>query len=115
MKISSYIANSVLGASALSLILYAASSHAAALDVSQSTVLLVESVSPNRLSTVDVSGSMEFAHTPECLGDKTFKVNGVTVCPNDDSGCINTRRVKSSDINPLAYNPSAKDVIPTQA
>src|SRR5690554_4763580 len=94
MKISSYIANSVLGASALSLILYAASSHAAALDVSQSPLMLVDSVSPNLLFTLDDSGSMEFAYTPDGLGDKNFKVNGVTVCPNNDNGCRNTRRVK---------------------
>src|SRR5690554_2646908 len=115
MKISSYIANSVLSASTLSLLLYAAGSHAAALDVSQSPLMLVDSVAPNLLFTLDDSGSMEFAYTPDGLGDKNFKVNGVTVCPNNDNGCRNTRRVKSSDFNPLYYNPNVQYVIPKKA
>src|SRR5690554_1002240 len=115
MKISSYIANSVLGASALSLILYAASSHAAALDVSQSPLMLVDSVAPNLLFTFDDSGSMEFAYAPDGLSDKNFKVNGVTVCPNDNNGCRGTRRANSSHFNPLYYNPDVEYVIPKKA
>ena len=115
MKISSYIANSVLSASTLSLLLYAAGSHAAALDVSQSPLMLVDSVAPNLLFTLDDSGSMEFAFSPDGLGDSEFEVNGVIVCPINSNGCRNTRRAKSSDFNPLYYNPDVKYVIPKKA
>lgn len=115
MKISSYIANSVLSASTLSLLLYAAGSHAAALDVSQSPLMLVDSVAPNLLFTLDDSGSMEFAYAPDGLSDKNFKVNGVTVCPNNDNGCRDTRRAKSADFNPIYYNPDVTYVIPKKA
>src|SRR5690606_2993244 len=115
MKISSYIANSVLSASALSLILYAASSHAAALDVSQSPLMLVDSVAPNLLFTLDDSGSMEFAFSPDGLGDSEFEVNGVIVCPSNSNGCRHTRLAKSYDLNPLYVNHDVKYVIPKKA
>src|SRR5690554_5947872 len=115
MKISSYIANSVLSASTLSLLLYAAGSHAAALDVSQSPLMLVDSVAPNLLFTLDDSGSMEFAYAPDGLSDKSFEVNGVTVCPNENNGCRGTRRAKSSHFNPLYYNPDVEYVRPKKA
>lgn len=63
--------------------------------VSQDPLILVEGVAPNMLLTLDDSGSMRFAFSPDNIG-----------------GLQDTRRAKSSDFNPMYYNPDIKYEIP---
>ncbi|MHA6478312.1 pilus assembly protein [Stutzerimonas sp. KH-1] len=67
-------------------LLSAADAHAA---VSQSPLSLTVGVPPNMALTLDDSGSMRWAFAPD-------NVNGIHA----------TRRAKSSDFNPLYFNPS---------
>ena len=67
---------------------------AAALDVSQKPLVLVDSVAPNLIVTLDDSGSMLRAAVPDDLLGR------------------NDRRTKSSSYNPLYYNPQVSYVIP---
>ena len=69
MKVSNHISKTFIAASAFTLLMQASLSHAAALDISQSPLMLVDSVAPNLLFTLDDSGSMEFAYAPDGLGD----------------------------------------------
>lgn len=89
--------------------------HAAALDISQSPLMLVDSVSPNLIFTLDDSGSMEWAFAPDGLSDRNYEVNGITICPDNSNGCRNTRRAKSSDFNPIYYNPDNVYIPPKKA
>ncbi|MFV9656863.1 pilus assembly protein [Pseudomonas sp. NY15366] len=68
------------------LLLSAANSYA---DVSQTPLSLTVGVPPNMLLTLDDSGSMRWAFAPD-------NVNGIHA----------TRRAKSSDFNPLYFNPN---------
>lgn len=63
--------------------------------VSQNPLVLVEGVAPNMLLTLDDSGSMRFAFSPDTIGSDS-----------------DTKRVKSSDFNPMYYNPNIKYEIP---
>lgn len=63
--------------------------------VSQNPLVLVEGVAPNMLLTLDDSGSMRFAFSPDNIGSLQ-----------------DTRRVKSSDFNPIYYNPNIEYEIP---
>lgn len=63
--------------------------------VSQNPLVLVEGVAPNMLLTLDDSGSMRFAFSPDNIGSEQ-----------------DTRRVKSSDYNPIYYNPNIEYEIP---
>ena len=112
MKPLSLVSKTLVSASFFSLLCYSGLSHAA---VSQQPLMLVESVAPNLLFTLDDSGSMEFAYAPDGLSDSGFKVNGIEICPNVTNGCRNTRRAKSSDFNPLYYNPDMDYIIPKKA
>ncbi|WP_415845607.1 pilus assembly protein [Stutzerimonas zhaodongensis] len=62
---------------------------AAALSISQKPLMLTETVPPNMALTLDDSGSMRWAFAPDAI-------NGIHA----------TRRAKSSDFNPLYFNPS---------
>ena len=112
MKPLSLVSKTFVSASFFSLLCYSGLSHAA---VSQQPLMLVESVAPNLLFTLDDSGSMEFAYAPDGLSDSGFKVNGIEICPKVTNGCRNTRRAKSSDFNPLYYNPDMDYIIPKKA
>ncbi|QIB49637.1 pilus assembly protein [Pseudomonas sp. OIL-1] len=105
----------IFSAGISALYFYSAGPHASNLDISQSPLMLVDSVAPNLIFTLDDSGSMEFAYAPDGLSDKNFKVNGVTVCPDNSQGCRGTRRAKSSDFNPLYYNPDVNYIVPKKA
>lgn len=63
--------------------------------VSQDPLVLVEGVAPNMLLTMDDSGSMRFAFSPDTIGSDS-----------------DTKRVKSSDFNPMYYNPGISYQIP---
>lgn len=115
MKLSTWIGRTSLSAAAFTFCFQSAVANGAALDISQSPVMLVDSVAPNLLFTLDDSGSMEFSFAPDGLGSSNFKVNGVTVCPSNGNGCRNTRRAKSSDFNPLYYNPNITYIAPKKA
>jgi len=67
---------------------------AAALDVSQKPLVLVDSVAPNLIVTLDDSGSMLRAAVPDDLTGR------------------HDRRTKSSSYNPLYYNPQVSYLIP---
>lgn len=115
MNMSTNTVRTFYSAGFFALCFHAAGSHASTLDISQSPLMLVDSVAPNLIFTLDDSGSMEFAYAPDGLSDKNFKVNGVTVCPDVSNGCRSTRRAKSSDFNPIYYNPDVDYVIPKKA
>lgn len=68
--------------------------NAAALDVSQKPLILVDSVAPNLIVTLDDSGSMWRAAVPDNLGGR------------------HDRRGKSSSWNPLYYNPAITYEVP---
>lgn len=70
---------------------------AATLNVSQKPLVLNETVAPNLILTIDDSGSMRWAFVPDNI-----------------SGLSTNRRVKSSDFNPMYYNPSVTYRIPTR-
>ncbi len=94
MKTLGAARKTALSTLAFSLYLHAASSYAAALDVSQQPLMLVDSVAPNLIFTLDDSRSMWRASVP------------------DDNGPRNTVRAKSSAFNPLYYNPNVTYEIP---
>jgi len=92
MKISNYLYKTPITA-----VLFFAclqSVHASALDVSQKPLILVDSVAPNLIVTLDDSGSMWRAAVPDNLGGR------------------HDRRGKSSSWNPLYYNPAITYEIP---
>jgi len=87
---------------AFSLFLHAAgTAQAAALDVSQQPLMLVDSVTPNLIFTIDDSGSMRWAFVPDSMG-----VN--------DNAIRNTRRAKAPAFNPMYYNPEIQYLLPTR-
>lgn len=73
------------------------SASAAALNISQKPLILNETVAPNLILTLDDSGSMRWAFVPDSI-----------------SGIGATRRAKSTDFNPMYYNPSVTYRIPTR-
>lgn len=72
------------------------SSAAWAIDLADMPLFLTAPLAPNIIVTLDTSGSMDAAHTPDNL---------------DDSGKDATKRYKSSYYNPMYYNP---DVVYSQ-
>lgn len=90
----------LISGSAFALLLHAASSYAA-LDVSQQPLMLVDSVAPNLVFTLDDSGSMRWAYVPDAMG-------------NNNNPVRNTRRVKSAFYNPMYYNPEIEYLAPIQ-
>lgn len=79
--------------SVLILTAFTLSQAAHANTVAQIPLSLTEGVPPNMILSIDGSGSMRWAFSPDSMG--LF-----------DSPLRNTRRVKSSDFNPMYYNPS---------
>lgn len=71
------------------------SASAAALNISQKPLMLTETVPPNLIVTLDDSGSMREAFTPESI-----------------DGNRDTRRAKSSTFNSMYYNPAVTYQIP---
>src|SRR5690554_299941 len=92
--------NNVLGKTALNAIAFSVCFHAAnaqAFEVSQQPLMLVESVAPNLIFTLDDSMSMQHSHVPDGLSDP------------------HSRRAKSSTYNALYYNPAVTYTRPKQA
>jgi type IV pilus assembly protein PilY1 len=92
MKISNYIVKTPI--TAILFFSCLQSVHAAALDVSQKPLILVDSVAPNLIVTLDDSGSMWRAAVPDNLGGR------------------HDRRGKSAAWNPLYYDPAISYEIP---
>ncbi|MEH6389030.1 MAG: PilC/PilY family type IV pilus protein [Pseudomonas profundi] len=98
MKFSYHIGKTAINAAILGLCLQAATSHGA---VSQQPLMLVESVAPNLIFTLDSSGSMNWAFSPDSIGTKNNSIR-------------NTRRAKSSTFNPLYYNHEVTYRLPVE-
>lgn len=78
------------------------------LDIPDSPLFLTSTgVAPNIVLTLDDSGSMSRAFTPDLCGNP----NGI--CNNNPDSNLNHRYLKSSDYNPLYYNPGIAYTIPT--
>lgn len=71
------------------------STPAGAIDLADIPLFLTTPLAPNLFVTLDTSGSMEAAHTP----DSSSSLDG-------------TKRYKSSDFNPMYYNPAVKYDLP---
>lgn len=82
-------------------LLHGASAYAASLDVSQQPLMLVDSVAPNLVFTLDDSGSMRWAFVPDSMGVS-------------NSAARNTARTKSSAFNQMYYNPETTYLIPAK-
>lgn len=94
MKPLPLISKTLISAGLFSLVCYSGISQAA---VSQQPLMLVESVAPNLILTLDSSGSMRFGFAPDTMKDDR-----------------NTRRAKSSTYNPLYYNPEVEYRLPVK-
>lgn len=94
MKPAYQVTKALISASVFSLFCHAGVSHAA---ISQQPLMLVESVAPNLIFTLDSSGSMRWAFAPDSMGINNANTN--------QNNLRNSRRVKSSTFNPLYYNP----------
>lgn len=69
----------------------------ASLNISQQPLMLVDSVAPNLIFSIDDSGSMKRSHVPDSIAaDSTMR----------------TKRAKSADFNPIYYNPNTTYLIP---
>lgn len=94
MKSLSFINKTLVSAGFFSLLCFSGLNQAA---VSQQPLMLVESVAPNLIFTLDSSGSMRWGFAPDSIGIN----NG-----NSSQNAIrNSRRAKSATFNPLYYNP----------
>lgn len=103
MKPFPRIGKTLLSASIFSLVCHSGISNAA---VSQQPLMLIESVAPNLIFTLDSSGSMRWAFAPDSIGIN----NGNT----SQNNLRNSRRVKSSTFNPLYYNPEVTYRLPVK-
>lgn len=82
----------------------------AVLDIPDTPLFLTSTgLAPNIVLTLDDSGSMARAFTPDLCGNP----NGI--CDNNPDKRLDHRYVKSSDFNPLYYNPEITYAIPTDA
>jgi type IV pilus assembly protein PilY1 len=86
-----------------------APAHAAPLDISDTPLFLTTNVAPNVVLTLDDSGSMSRAFTPDLCGNP----NGI--CDNDPDNNLNPRYLKSSHYNPIYYNPKVTYTAPLDA
>ncbi|MFT6463656.1 pilus assembly protein [Halopseudomonas sp.] len=84
-----------------SLYLHGGVIHAAALDVSQQPLMLVDSVPPNLIFTMDDSGSMQWAFAPDLMGANNNAVR-------------NDRRSKSGGYNGMYYDPDIEYLGPVR-
>lgn len=69
----------------------------ASLDISQQPLMLVDSVAPNLIFSIDDSGSMKRSHVPDSISSDAI---------------MRTKRAKSSHFNPIYYNPNTAYLIP---
>lgn len=74
-------------------------SQATLLSISQTPLVLSDSVPPNLILTLDDSGSMRFSFIPDAIGQET-------------QGHRNYRRAKSAAFNSMYYDPSITYEIP---
>ncbi|WOD12127.1 PilC/PilY family type IV pilus protein [Pseudomonas sp. NyZ704] len=95
------LTKTALSCLAFSLYLHGGVAHAAALDVSQQPLMLVDSVPPNLIFTLDDSGSMRFAFAPDLMGSNNNSVR-------------NERRSKAATYNAMYYNPEIEYLVPVQ-
>lgn len=84
-------------------------SGAAALSIAENPLFLTVSVPPNVVVTLDDSGSMSRAFTPDLCGNP----NGI--CNNNPDSSLDPRYVKSSHYNPIYYNPNVTYTPPVDA
>ncbi|MFN3581505.1 MAG: pilus assembly protein PilY, partial [Pseudomonas sp.] len=97
MNLHKNLTKTALSCLVFSIYLQGGAAHAAALDVSQQPLMLVDSVAPNLIFTIDDSGSMKRSHTPDGIAaDATMR----------------TKRVKSAAFNPNYYDPNTTYIIP---
>lgn len=103
-KLSRQFTHLLLAATALSI-----SVSASAIDLADTPLFLTVDIPPNLILTLDDSGSMSRAFTPDLCG------NPNDVCDNNPDSRLNHRYVKSAHFNPLFYNPNIKYQIPKNA
>lgn len=82
---------------------------AAPLTIAENPLFLTANVPPNVIVTLDDSGSMSRAFTPDICGNP----NGI--CDNNPDSSLNHRYVKSSHYNPIYYNPAVTYTAPVDA
>jgi len=75
--------------------------QSAALDVSQQPLMLVDSVPPNLVFTLDDSGSMLWAFAPDSMGAS-------------DNPVRNDRKSKAGSYNGMYYDPSIQYLVPVK-
>ncbi len=98
MKTTQFTAKVALSSAlTIAMLVAAQQTHAAGLTISQEPLFLTEGVAPNLLVTLDDSGSMNSAYAPDSI-----------------SGTSTTRRYRSSDFNPMYYNPNTTYARPKQ-
>lgn len=95
------LTKTALSCLAFSLYLHGGVAHAAALDVSQQPLMLVDSVPPNLILTLDDSGSMRWSFVPDSMGANNNSVRS-------------TRRSKSASYNAMYYNPEIEYLVPVR-
>lgn len=83
--------------------------HADPLNISESPLFLTANVAPNVVVTLDDSGSMSRAFTPDVCGNP----NGI--CDNNPDSDLDPRYLKSSHYNPIYYNPAVTYTAPVDA
>lgn len=92
-----------------SLGLMMAPAHSAPLSIAETPLFLTTSVAPNVVVTLDDSGSMSRAFTPDVCGNP----NGI--CTNNPDSDLDPRYLKSSHYNPIYYNPTVTYTAPVDA
>ncbi|MGA9164101.1 MAG: PilC/PilY family type IV pilus protein [Thiobacillus sp.] len=83
--------------------------HSAPLTISENPLFLTTNVAPNVITTLDDSGSMSRAFTPDLCG------NPNAICDNNPDPSLDPRYVKSSHFNPIYYNPATTYTAPKDA
>ncbi|MEW6119419.1 MAG: PilC/PilY family type IV pilus protein [Pseudomonadota bacterium] len=83
--------------------------QAAPLAISENPLFLTANVPPNVIVTLDDSGSMSRAFTPDLCG------NGNNICGSNPDPSLDPRYVKSSHYNPIYYNPAVTYTPPVDA
>ena len=101
MKSYKSLTTTALSCLTFSLYLHGGLVSAAALDVSQQPLMLVDSVPPNLVFTLDDSGSMRWAFAPDAMGA-------------NDNAVRNTRRSKSGSYNGMYYDPEIEYLVPVR-
>lgn len=100
MSIKNFFKQTILSSLAFGMCLQGATAYAS-LDVSQQPLMLVDSVPPNLILTLDDSGSMRWAFVPDSMGKNNNSIR-------------NARRSKSSSYNPMYYNPAIDYLLPVK-